>query len=366
VKIRNLLLAALPLLAACEQGDPLSPSMAPIDSVALMASPIDSAARAPIDSLLRAPIDTLLRAPVDTLARSAYRAPVRDGYLAGADGVRLYYKVLGTGPDTVVVLHGGPGMSMGYLDRDLTPLAHGRTVIFYDQRGGGRSQTGLAPEQLVLDRHLADLEAVRRHFGLGKMTLVGHSWGGLLAGFYAREHADRLEKLVLLNPAPLSAALWGEFEATVAARADAATNARLGEIAGLWFAGQVNQPLCEEFLELRFATYFADPANMARLRGGWCDVTDAVAAGLLPTHLTILGSLGAWDLSSQLGHVSVPTLVVHGTADAVPFASSQAFAAAIPGAQLQVMNNVGHFPWMEAPVPFFTSLNNFLRRHGGV
>jgi proline iminopeptidase len=358
VKIRTLILAALPLLAACEQGDPLSPSVAGIDSLARAASHIDSPGRS-------APIDTLLRAGVDTLARSAYRAPVRDGYLAGADGVQLYYKVLGTGPDTVVVLHGGPGMSMGYLDRDLTPLAHGRTVIFYDQRGGGRSQTGLAPEQVGLDRHLADLEAVRRHFGMGRMTLVGHSWGALLAGFYAREHADRLDKLVLLNPAPVSAALWGEFEATITARADAATNARINEIVGLWFAGQVNQPLCQEFLELRFATYFADPANMANLRGGWCDVTDAVAAGLLPTHLTILGSLGAWDLSGQLGHVPVPTLVVHGTADAVPFASSQAFAAAIPGAQLQVMSGVGHFPWMEAPVPFFTSLNSFLRRQGG-
>ncbi|HEX7240512.1 MAG TPA: hypothetical protein VF263_09615, partial [Longimicrobiaceae bacterium] len=117
MRIRNLLLLALPLLAACEQGAPLAPAaMAPIDSAALQLAPIDSA------------------------ARLAYDAPVRDGYLAGADGVRLYYKVLGTGRDTVVVLHGGPGMSMGYLDRDLAPLAHNRTVILYDQRGGGRSQ----------------------------------------------------------------------------------------------------------------------------------------------------------------------------------------------------------------------------------
>ena len=329
MKFRTVLTAALPLLAAC-QGDELT---AP-------AAPVFDEAGAPF----------------------SYDVPVHDGYLTGADGVQLYYKVLGTGPDTVVVLHGGPGMSMGYLDRDLAPLAHGRTVIFYDQRGGGRSQLVADPAQLGLDRHLADLEAVRRHFGLEKMTLVGHSWGGLLAGFYAREHADRLERLALLNPAPPSAGLWGEFEATVAARADAATNARIGEIVGMWFAGQVNQALCEEFITLRFSTYFADVANMANLRGGWCEVTDQVAAGLLPTHLTILGSLGAWDLGAQLGHVNVPTLVVHGTADAVPFAGSQAFAAAIPGAQLWVMENVGHFPWMEAPVPFFTGLNTFLRR----
>lgn len=330
MKFRNILLAALPLLAAC-QGDALT---------APSATALKDRAGAPF----------------------SYDVPSRDGYLTGADGVQLYYKVLGTGRDTVVVLHGGPGMSMGYLDRDLAPLAHGRTVIFYDQRGGGKSQIVADPAQLTLDRHLADLEAVRAYFGIQGMTLVGHSWGALLAGFYARAHAGRLEKLVLLNPAPLSAPLWAEFEATITARADAATNARIGEIVGLWFAGQVNQALCEEFIRLRFSTYFADPANMANLRGGWCEVTDEVAAGLLPTHLTILGSLGLWDLSGELSHVSVPTLVVHGTADAVPFASSQAFAAAIPGAQLWVMEDVGHFPWMESPVAFFTGLNNFLRR----
>jgi proline iminopeptidase len=329
VNFRNILIAALPLLAAC-QGDALT-----------------------------APSATALN---DQSGAFSYEIPSRDGYLTGADGVQLYYKVLGTGRDTVVVLHGGPGMSMGYLDRDLAPLAHGRTVIFYDQRGGGKSQFIPDPAQLSLDRHLADLEAVRAHFGIQEMTLVGHSWGALLAGFYARAHADKLEKLVLLNPAPVSAPLWAEFEATITARANAATNARIGEIVGLWFAGQVNQALCEEFITLRFSTYFADPANMANLRGGWCDVTDGVAAGLLPTHLTILGSLGLWDLGGELSHVGVPTLVVHGTADAVPFASSQAFAAAIPGAQLWVMENVGHFPWMESPVDFFTGLNTFLRR----
>lgn len=329
MKIRNLLLAALPLLAACEQGAPLAPAAAFRDE-----------AGAPF----------------------SYDVPAHDGFLTGADGVRLYYKVLGTGPDTVVVLHGGPGMSMGYLDRDLAPMAHGRTMIFYDQRGGGRSELMADPAQLGLDRHLADLEAMRAHFGLERMTLVGHSWGGLLAGFYARAHADRLEKLVLLNPAPVSAAFWGEFEATIASRVDEATGARMNELVGLWLSGQGSQAVCQEYIELRFATYFADPANMANLRGGWCDVTDEVAAGLLATHLTILGTLGAWDLRTELAHVSVPTLVVHGAADAVPFSSSEGFAAAIPGAELQVMEDVGHFPWMEAPVPFFTALETFLRR----
>ena len=308
------------------------------------------------------PLSAPAAAVRDEAGPFSYDVPVREGNLTGADGVRLFYRVVGTGPDTVVVLHGGPGLSMSYLSADLAPLAHGRTIIYYDQRGGGFSQTGFDPAGLALDRHLADLEAVRAHFGLEKMTLVGHSWGALLAGFYAREHADRLEKLVLLNPAPINAAQWGEFEANIVARADAATNARLNELVTMWFTGQGSRAVCDEFLRLRFATYFANPANMANLRGAWCDVPEATAAGLLPTHLTILGSLGAWDLSAQLGHVRVPTLVVHGEADVVPFATSQGFAAAIPGAELRVLPGVGHFPWMENPVPFFTAVNTFLRR----
>ena len=330
MNVRALLLA-LPLLAACENEPFLTPETA-----------------APARDEIAAPF--------------SYDVPVRDGYLTGADGVRLYYKTLGNGPDTVVVLHGGPGLSMSYLAADLAPLAHGRTLVFYDQRGGGFSQIGFTPEQIALDRHLADLEAVREHFGIRKMTLVGHSWGALLAGFYAREHADRLERLVLLNAAPITAAQWGEFEANITARADSATNARLNELAFTWLTAGGNRAMCDEFLRLRFATYFADPGKISNLRGAWCDVPEATAAGLLPTHLTILGSLGNWDLRPQLGHVNVPTLVVHGTADVVPFATSTGFAQAIPGARLVVLDGVGHFPWMEDAVPFFTTVSTFLRR----
>lgn len=332
MKLRNLALLIPIAAAACGDSEPLAPAAARFDEVA---------------------------------APFSYNAPVTaQGYLSGADGVRLYYRVVGTGPDTAVVLHGGPGLSMGYLQADLAPLAHGRTIIYYDQRGGGRSQIGLAPADLALDKHLADLEAVRAHFGIEKLTLVGHSWGALLAGFYAREHADRLERLLLLNPAPINAAQWGEFEGNIVARADSATNARLNELAMMWFTGQQTQAGCTEFLRLRFATYFADPSKIDNLRGSWCDVPDATVLGLLPTHLTILGSLGAWDLGAQLGHVSVPTLVVHGRADVVPFATSRGFAGAIPGAELLVLEGVGHFPWMESPAPFFTAVNTFLRREG--
>src|SRR5687767_1244262 len=88
---------------------------------------------------------------------------VREGFVDAGDGVRLYYRMVGCGPDTVVVLHGGPGFSMEYFAKDLESLAERHTLLFYDQRGTGRSS--LVSDAAALDarRFAEDLEAIRRH-----------------------------------------------------------------------------------------------------------------------------------------------------------------------------------------------------------
>ena len=85
---------------------------------------------------------------------------------------------------------------------DLEPLARNRRVIYYDQRGNGRSDLIDAPERLAIDRHIADLDSVRRHFRLGRMVLLGNSWGGLLVSAYAAAHPDRIERMILHASAP--------------------------------------------------------------------------------------------------------------------------------------------------------------------
>ena len=100
---------------------------------------------------------------------------VSDGYFVLHDGARLYYRTLGEGGDTVLVLHGGPGANLHGLFEDFRPLAVNRTLIFYDQRGGGRS--GPIPDVNVLTAslHVSDLDEVRQQLALDKLVLVGHS-----------------------------------------------------------------------------------------------------------------------------------------------------------------------------------------------
>ncbi|HEX4573505.1 MAG TPA: alpha/beta fold hydrolase, partial [Gemmatimonadales bacterium] len=108
-------------------------------------------------------------------------------------GARLYTRRAGDGPP-VVVLHGGPGAHHDYLLPQYDRLALRRALLYYDQRGGGRSPV---PRETPVGwrEHVADLEALRAHWGLEQLVLLGYSWGGLLAVLYALEHPDRVGQL---------------------------------------------------------------------------------------------------------------------------------------------------------------------------
>jgi proline iminopeptidase len=288
-----------------------------------------------------------------------------EGYLAGSGGVQLYYRVYGGGPDTALVISGGPGLSLTYLDRDLAPLAHGRTVIFYDARGAGRSQLLADPAQMGIQQHVADVEAVRQHFGIGKLAIIGHSWGAMVAPMYAAHYPGNVDRLVMVTPGPVQAHYDAQFEAERIARTPGTVLQRQFELFGELAGGQSPNPVaaCTELLTIWFPAYFHDATRMANLKGAWCDVPPAAASALPFTMMVGRASLGAdFDLRPMLRTVQAPALVIHGAADPIPFASSQAYADEMPDGRLSVIQQAGHFPWMEQPAAFFTQVNNFLRR----
>lgn len=296
----------------------------------------------------------------------SYETPVAaEGYLTGADGMQLFYRVYGSGPDTMVVLAGGPALPISYLEKDLAPLAHGRTVIYFDARGAGYSQLTTDPAMLAIGRHVADVEAVRQHFGIGRLKLVGHSWGAMVAGFYAAAYPQNVDRMVLVTPGPIQAQYDAQFEAARLARTSPADLQQQGELIGLLASGQSPDPVatCEQIFSIYFPAYFHDPANAANLRGEWCGTT-AQGATLLLFGLTVgRMSLGPdWNLAPMLAGVQVPALVIAGAADPMPLASTAAYANALPNGQLRVIEGAGHFPWLEAPAAFFSTVNTFLRR----
>ena len=139
---------------------------------------------------------------------STAQQKVTEGYFAGEGDVKLFYRAIGSAPDTVIVLHGGPGCDMQYLIPDLEPLTANHTVVYYDQLGAGKSELPTDTTKLTIENYIEDLEHLRKFLGLEKLTLIGHSFGSLLANFYMRDYPEQVERAILIGGLPPA---QGEF-----------------------------------------------------------------------------------------------------------------------------------------------------------
>ena len=290
--------------------------------------------------------------------------------------VPLYWAAYGpAGAPRLLVLHGGPGASHDYLLPQLLHLAERHDVLFYDQRGGGRSRTD-DRTPITWRTHVADAAAVVREHGLDRapLTVVGYSWGGLLAMLYAIEAAGGrgevgagarapsalpppVSSLLLIDPAPVTRAWRNEFEATFAARSGSEAVQRLREaLAASGLRERDPAAHRQRAFELSVAGYFADPGRSQ-------DLTPFRVVGRVQQE--VWESLGDYGLRDALAGARVDrALVVHGRQDPIPLASSEAAARAI-GAALVVLDECGHVPYVEQPRALFAAVDEFLAAPDG-
>lgn len=242
---------------------------------------------------------------------------------------------------------------------ELERAAGGRELLFYDQRGGGKSKSH-DRESITWETHVGDLAAVIGEFGLERPAVVGYSWGGLLALLYASAAAGDATlpapgSLILIDPAPISRHYREQFEREFARRQASSEVNRLREkLADAGLRETDLEAYRQRNFELSVAGYFADPRS---------------AQDLTPFRVTarvqqsVWASLGDFDLVSdgRLASITVPTLIVHGRQDPIPLASSEA-AARIMGAELVRLDNCGHVPYVEQPAALFEAIESFLER----
>ena len=270
--------------------------------------------------------------------------------------VPLYWVAHGkAGAPPLLVLHGGPGAHHDYLLPQMLELGAEHALLFYDQRGGGQSKgDGRAP--VAWRDQVADLALVARELGAEPLTLVGYSWGALLAMLYAIEAAvdasmPRPARLVLIDPAPVTRQLRRQFEAEFARRQQGEEIGRLR--AALGASGlRERDPAAyrQRAFELSVAGYFARPERAH-------DLTPFRVMGRVQE--SVWESLGDYDIVNALGTVRCPALVVHGREDPIPLASSEAAARAL-GARFVVLEACGHVPYVEQPRGLFAAIGDFL------
>jgi proline iminopeptidase len=277
----------------------------------------------------------------------------RQGLLTLGDA-RLFYEVLGDG-DPIIVVHGGPGLDHSYLRPGLDALATRNTVIYYDQRATGRSTAELVDGTINLDAFVTDIDALRQVLGYQEVSVLGHSFGALIALEYAVRYPDNTRSVILMNPVEPGR----RFEEVTAQRQ---RDRALPEDA-------------EEMAELRASEgFFArDPATLSQVYRvafrqvlkdreliDQIDLELAVATARNGQDVAALigASLGVVDWWDRLGEIEVPTLVLHGRYDVPPVEMSQALAEAISAGTFEVLDS-GHFPYIEDRNGLFSAISGF-------
>jgi proline iminopeptidase len=298
-------------------------------------------------------------------AAGGARATVTEGFLEGAEGVRLFYRRVGTLDKPVAVfVHGGPGLHMGDGGYDMEPLADRWNLILYDQRGAGRSEIVTDPKRLTAADHVRDLEAVRRHFGLERMRLIGLSWGAGLATLYATEHPERVERLLLVSPMPPARTPFMQERTHAIERLVGSAGAsRSNEIRKLLPGASDPEALalCLEWFGISSRPYLLRPEAFTSERSKrMCDAPPASLRNRFVVVSAVVESLGDWDFRPGLARLRMPALVVEGERTNVPLDATRAWAAALPEARLLLVPDAGHVHFIERPEAFFPAAEQFL------
>ncbi|MBS0236073.1 MAG: alpha/beta fold hydrolase [Proteobacteria bacterium] len=287
--------------------------------------------------------------------------PAKPGYVK-VDHGELFYQTFGEG-EPVIVLHGGPGLDQGYLLPQMLELAKDHQLIFYDQRGSGRSLgSPLNAKYINMNKFVEDLDRLRNSLGLEKVVLLGHSWGARLAVNYVIKHQDHVSKLVLLSPSPMHAEGFAAFSKELNNRLLPIKDKTAAVFSYKDFkkldANGIQQ-LYRDF----FGVWFDDQSknkdlslniNVESARSGFMVLEQMFANSPQPA---------AASISPILAKITVPTLIIHGYQDAVPPSTAQDLKDMMPSASIVYLNHCGHFSYIEKPQETFSAIRAFLERH---
>ncbi len=292
-----------------------------------------------------------------TLLIAACSSPVMTGpqeLTVESDGITLHVRVTGdpSSGNVLIVLHGGPGMTLDYMLSLETLAGPDLAVVSYDQRGVGRSSSPAEdPDNYTLAKYAEDLDAVRQAIGVDQVILFGHSWGGILAQRYATLYPEHVASIILMGSGPPT---WEKM-----LQCQDALIQRIMALVQQGIIVENPEPGSPEAERGYLPAYFSNP-------NFWFSTDDLGSAPLIDERTTKVNELtwaanAGYDLTADLAGLNLRVLHLWGEDDPVRPVASPEIIAALSNADLEtiVFSHCGHF-WHECPEQFFTTIRAFL------
>lgn len=276
------------------------------------------------------------------------------------DGAKLYCRVFGENKSPLIVMHGGPGLGAGYLLPQMAALEKFSSAIFYDQRGTGKSTGGNDWQSDPFQTYVKDVEQLRQAFSLEKVSLLGHSWGGLLASLYALAYPQHVDKIIFLNSVPLSSAEYLEF----VKHRNEIVNTNQEELASMRLSKAFEQgdpKTIEKFYRLYFRNYFTKPEQVDQLTlkmSPMAAINNFKIYDLFYNHMIKY----PFELYDKLRTLNKASLIVACDKDVIPFKYTERLQKNMISSKLALIKDCGHFPYLDQPKVLFEMLKDFIEQ----
>jgi proline iminopeptidase len=283
-----------------------------------------------------------------------------DGFVP-VGNARLYFREIGQG-QPLIVLHGGPDFDHRYLLPDMDRLAETFHLIYYDQRGRGRSAGHVQPEDVSMGSDIEDLDRVREHFNLDSVTLLGHSWGALLALDYALHHSRRVSGMILMNPAPASRQDYLLLRQDRLMRSpDDIEKLKTFRSDARYQDGDPDTVAAYYRIHFRAALRRTEHHEQVirSLRSSFTREGILRARAIEKRLMQETWSSDHYNLIPRLAQLSMPVLILHGDTDFIPAECAVHIAQAIRGAHFVLLKDCGHFSYLECPQQVYREIVRF-------
>lgn len=283
-----------------------------------------------------------------------------EGTIAARDGVKLHYKRYGTGPQAILV-------PLGFmLEDDFKRLARAdRSLVFYDQRNRGRSDTA-PPDRSSLADEVADMETIRAHFGFPKVTTIGYSYLGLMTVMHAIAHPDRVEQLVQVGPVPRK--FGTRYPGAEMAEGD--TGVPKDELAAFETLAKSDaakkdpQAFCEKQWSVMRYYLVGDPAHVPALGGSQCAMPNEWPKNMTRHWVEVrMPEMQKLDVPvEKIRALKQRVLTIHGTRDRnAAYGSGREWAGTLlSNARLVTIDGGAHQCFAEYPDRVFPAIETFL------
>ena len=280
-----------------------------------------------------------------------------EGFI-NVEGGKVWYKIVGEGDNTpILLLHGGPGIPSYYLN-PLAPLSKNRPVIFIDQLGCGRSDKISDTTLMTVDKFVEQIEQIKKSLGLTDYYLYGQSWGTMLGTDYYLKHPEGIKAIILSSPA-LSIPMWlKDADSLITTLPDSIQKAINTNEQNKTY----NSPDYKQAIQVYYQHFVARKLPWSSdIDSSFMTMGENVYVFMGgPSEFTMTGTLKDYDRTNRLGEIKVPTLFITGEYDEACPATVKYYQSLVPGAKFELIENAAHLTMQDNPEKNIKVINDFL------